>query len=107
MNVLLRLLVRSSHQEGDSVQNEIRVTIPEEQLSGIDSEINWIALNASLMNESSIELIRSTLLENRIEVPDPNYWTTEVYAIGVGDMKMPEDFDLYLIEDRIMTGDLL
>lgn len=45
--------------------------------------------------------------ECKIEVPDPDYWTTEAYVTAIDNEKMPDDYDLFLIEDRIMTGDLM
>ena len=44
---------------------------------------------------------------SNIEMPDPEYWTTEAYVTAINHYTLPEDYDLFLIEDRIMTGDLL
>ncbi len=42
-----------------------------------------------------------------IEIRDLNYWTTEGIVVAINNIMIPEDFNLYEIDDKLMTGDLI
>jgi hypothetical protein len=60
-----------------------------------------------LLSESFVRKVKDVMSEGKIEVPDSDYWTTEAYVTAMDSENMPDDYDFFLIEDRIMTGDLM
>jgi hypothetical protein len=102
------VLIKSNHQDGDAFENQIKINVGQDVIEGEFDAVDWVKINGdACSNASLINLIKSEMQANGIEVMDPEYWTTEAYIVGVNNESIPEDFDFYTIEDRIRTGDLI
>jgi len=105
---LFIVLIRSNHQDGDCIDHFVQVEYPFVQAPRTErQEIDWPALNSMLLSESFVKKVKDAMTECKIEVHDPDYWTSEAYVTAIDNEKIPDDYDLFLIEDRIMTGDLM
>ena len=105
---LYSVLIRSNHQDGDCIDHLIQFEYSFDHAPrGGQQEIDWPALNSMLLIESFVNKLKDAMSERKIEVPDPDYWTTEAYVTAIDNEKMSDDYDLFLIEDRIMTGYLI
>ena len=105
---IFSVLIRLNHQDGYCLDHFVQFEYPFDQAPRIEQqEIDWPALNSILLSDSFVKKIKDAMSDGKIEVPDPDYWTTEAYVTAIDNEKMPDDYDLFLIEDRIMTGDLV
>ena len=103
-----KVLLKSNHEDGDYLENELFVNYEFSDVPRDNNEIiDWSSLNAMLINEEFISLLKQCMIANNIDLPSPDSWTTEAYVIGVNEEQIDEDFDFMYIEDRIMTGDLI
>jgi hypothetical protein len=106
----LKIQIKSNHEDGDSFENNISLELNDELLGDFVSstEIDWAKLNSSILNYPDYSsLVKDEIVKNKIEIPDPNYWTTTGIVISFNTISMPEDFEMYEIEDKLMTGDLI
>ena len=107
---IIKVNLISNHEDGDSYNNIISLELNDELLGDFVSsaEIDWAKLNSVVLsyhNYSSI--VKDEILKNKIEIPDPNYWSTTGIVVEINNIKISEDFDMYEIEDKLMTGDLI
>ena len=106
----LKIQIKSNHEDGDSYENNISLELNDELLGDFVSstEIDWAKLNSSILSYPDYSsLVKNEVVKNKIEIPDPNYWTTTGTVISFNTLSIPEDFDMYEIEDKLMTGDLI
>jgi hypothetical protein len=106
----LKIQIKSNHEDGDSFENNISLELNDELLGDFVSstEIDWAKLNSSILSYPNYSsLVKDEIVKNKIEIPDPNYWTTTGTVISFNTISMPEDFEMYEIEDKLMTGDLI
>lgn len=106
----IKLIIKSNHEDGDAIENTININIEDAYFSKFldQSSVDWASLNAhALSYPNYIELVKSEIRKNKIELPDPNYWTTEGIIISLNESIIPEDYYLSDIEERIFTGDLI
>lgn len=106
----LKIQIKSNHEDGDSYENIISLELNDELLGDFVSltEIDWVKLNSSILNYPDYSsLVKDEIVKNKIEIPDPNYWTTTGTVISFNTISIPEDFEMYEIEDKLMTGDLI
>jgi hypothetical protein len=107
---ILELLVKSNHEDGEARENTIKLNLEDAFFSSFlgKTTIDWSSLNAlALSYPNYIDMVRSEIRKNKIEVPDPNFWTTEGIVVALNENKIPEEFYLSDIEDRLFTGDLI
>jgi hypothetical protein len=106
----LKIQIKSNHEDGDSYENIISLELNDELLGDFVSstEIDWAKLNSSILSYPDYSsLVKDEIVKNKIEIPDPNYWTTTGTVISFNTISMPEDFEMYEIEDKLMTGDFI
>ncbi len=106
----LTIEILSCHEDGDGHKNLINVDLTDKILDEFlsSSEINWASLNSKLIKiPEYLKMVKEQMRFNKIEVPDPNYWTTEGTAIGLNGVVMNDDYDWYEIEDKLFTGDFI
>ncbi len=106
----IKVQIKSNHEDGDSIENTITLNLEDALLGEMvtATDIDWAKINASILSYPDYStLVKEQMQANKIEVPDANYWTTNGTVIGINDHNMPEDYDMYMIEDRLMTGDFL
>ncbi len=106
----VKILIKSNHEDGESIENTIHLNLDDLFFSQYieKNSIDWSSLNGyALSYPNYLEKVKSEIRKNKIEVPDPNYWTTEGIIIALNDFEIPDDFYLSDIEERIFTGDLL
>jgi hypothetical protein len=107
---IIKIQIKSNHEDGDSYENIISLELNDELLVDFVSstEIDWVKLNSSILNYPDYSsLVKDEIVKNKIEIPDPNYWTTTGTVISFNTISIPEDFEMYEIEDKLMTGDLI
>ena len=110
MMVQLKIQIKSNHEDGDSYENIISLELNDELLVDFVSstEIDWVKLNSSILNYPDYSsLVKDEIIKNKIEIPDPNYWTTTGIVVEINNNIISEDYDMYEIEDKLMTGDLI
>ena len=103
----LKIQIKSNHEDGDSYENDISLELNDELLGDFvsSSEIDWSKLNSSILSYPDYSsLVKDEIVKNKIEIPDPNYWTTTGTVISFNTLSIPEDFEMYEIEDKLMTG---
>ena len=106
----LKIQIKSNHEDGDSYENDISLELNDELLGDFvsSSEIDWSKLNSSILSYPDYSsLVKDEIVKNKIEIPDPNYWTTTGTVISFNTLSIPEDFEMYEIEDKLMTGDFI
>ena len=106
----LKIQIKSNHEDGDSYENIISLELNDELLGDFvsSSEIDWYKLNSSILSYPDYSsLVKDEIVKNKIEIPDPNYWTTTGTVISFNTLSIPEDFEMYEIEDKLMTGDFI
>ena len=106
----LKIQIKSNHEDGDSYENDISLELNDELLGDFvsSSEIDWSKLNSSILCYPDYSsLVKDEIVKNKIEIPDPNYWTTTGTVISFNTLSIPEDFEMYEIEDKLMTGDFI
>jgi hypothetical protein len=106
----LKIQIKSNHEDGDSYENNISLELNDELLGDFVSstEIDWAKLNSSILNYPDYSsIVKEEILKNKIEIPDPNYWTTTGIVVEINNMILSEDYDMYEIEDKLMTGDFI
>jgi hypothetical protein len=106
--IIVKIL--SNHEDGDSYENDISLELNDELLGDFVSstEIDWAKLNLVVLSYPDYSsFIKAEILKNKIEIPDPNYWTTTGIVVAINNIMIPEDFDMFEIEEKLMTGDLL
>jgi hypothetical protein len=106
----IKIQIKSNHEDGDSIENIIYLNLNEAILGKMVNllDIDWIILNTSILSYPNyIILVKEQLRLNRIEIPDPNWWTSTGIVVGVNNVNIPSDYDFFLIEEKIMTGDFL
>jgi hypothetical protein len=107
---LLKISIKSNHEDGESYENTINIELCDELLGNFmnASKIDWAKLNSFVVNISDYKTkVKEEMLKHKIEVPDQNYWTTTAILTALNNQKIPEDFDFFEIEDKLMTGDFL
>jgi hypothetical protein len=66
-----------------------------------------LLLNSSILNYPGYSsIVKDEIVKNKIEIPDPNYWKTKAIVVENNNNIISEDYDMYKIEDKLMTGDL-
>lgn len=106
MNITVK--IKSSSGDGELIENNLTFEYSLNQVPReADGRINWPALNGMAIEESFIQAVKNAMTENGVEVLDPDNWTTEAFVVGLDDELIEEDYDFSMLEDRIMTGDLL
>ena len=106
MNITVK--IKSSSGDGELIENNLTFEYSLNEVSReADGRINWPALNGMAIEESFIQAVKNAMTENRVEVLDPDNWTTVVFVGGVDEELIEEDYDFSMLEDRIMTVDLL
>lgn len=106
----VKVQIKSNHEDGDSIENTITLNLDDALLGEMAtaSDVDWAQINASILSYPDyISIVKEQMQAHKIEVPDANYWTTNGTVIGINDQNMPEDYDVYMIEERLMTGDFL
>ena len=106
----LKIQIKSNHEDGDSYENDISLELNDELLGDFvsSSEIDWSKLNSSILSYPDYSsLVKDEIVKNKIEIPDTNYWTTTGTVISFNTLSIPEDFEMYEIEDKLMTGDFI
>jgi hypothetical protein len=107
---IIKIQIKSNHGDGDSYENIISLELNDELLVDFVSstEIDWVKLNSSILSYPDYSsLVKDEIVKNKIEIPDPNYWTSTGTVISLNTISISEDFDMYEIEDKLMTGDLI
>jgi hypothetical protein len=102
--------IHSNHEDGDSIENTITLNLDDALLGEIETKngFDWLDLNdrvSSYPNYAS--LAKEEVRKNRIEIPDPYFWSTTGIVIGFNDATIPEDFDFFMVENKLLTGDFL
>ena len=106
--IIVKIL--SNHEDGDSYENDISLELNDELLGDFvsSSEIDWSKLNLSILSYPDYSsLVKDEIVKNKIEIPDPNYWTTTGIVVAINNIMISEDYDLFEIEEKLMTGDLI
>jgi len=106
----LKIQIKSNHEDGDSYENIISLELNDELLGDFVSstEIDWAKLNSVVLSYPNYSyIVKDEILKNKIEIPDPNYWTTTGTVISLNSLSIPEDYDMYEIEEKLMTGDFV
>jgi hypothetical protein len=106
----LKIQIKSNHEDGDSYENIISLALNDELLGDFVSstEIDWAKLNSSILSYPDYSsLVKDEIIKNKIEIPDPNYWTTTGIVVTINNLMIPEDYDMFEIEEKLMTGDLV
>ena len=106
----LKIQIKSNHEDGDSYENNISLELNDELLGDFVSsaEIDWAKLNSVVLSCPNYDsIVKAEILKNKIEIPDSNYWTTTGIVIEINNIMISEDYDMYEIEDKLMTGDLI
>ncbi len=106
----LKIQIKSNHEDGDSYENIISLELNDELLGDFVSstEIDWAKLNSVVLSYPNYSyIVKEEILKNKIEIPDPNYWTTTGIVVAINNIIIPEDYDMYEIEEKLMTGDLI
>ena len=106
--IIVKIL--SNHEDGDSYENDISLELNDELLGDFvsSSEIDWSKLNSSILSYPDYSsLVKDEIVKNKIEIPDPNYWTTTGIVVAINNIMISEDYDLLEIEENLMTGDLI
>ena len=106
--IIVKIL--SNHEDGDSYENDISLELNDELLGDFvsSSEIDWSKLNSSILSYPDYSsLVKDEIVKNKIEIPDPNYWTTTGIVVAINNIMISEDYDLFEIEEKLMTGDLI
>ena len=107
---IIKVNLKSNHEDGDSYENIISLELNDELLVDFVSstEIDWVKLNSSILSYPEYSsLVKNEIIKNKIEIPDPNYWTTTGIVVEINNMILSEDYDMYEIEDKLMTGDFI
>ncbi len=107
---IVKVSISSNHEDGDSFQNVISLELNDDFFNDIISveQINWIQLNASILSYPDYNLlVKDEIVKNKIEIPDPNYWVTTGIVVSFNSNSIPDEIEMYEIEDKLMTGDLL
>lgn len=106
----LKIQIKSNHEDGDSYENIISLELNDELLGDFVSstEIDWAKLNSSILSYPDYSsLVKDEIVKKKIEIPDPNYWTTTGIVVAINNILISQDFDMYEIEDKLMTGDFI
>ena len=106
----LKIQIKSNHEDGDSYENIISLELNDELLGDFVSstEIDWAKLNSSILSYPNYSsLVKDEIVKKKIEIPDPNYWTTTGIVVAINNILISQDFDMYEIEDKLMTGDFI
>ena len=106
----LKIQIKSNHEDGDSFENLISLELNDELLVDFVSsaEIDWAKLNSVVLSCPNYDsIVKAEILKNKIEIPDSNYWTTTGIVVEINNIMISEDYDMYEIEDKLMTGDLI
>ncbi len=106
--IIVKIL--SNHEDGDSYENDISLELNDELLGDFVSstEIDWAKLNSFVLSYPNYSShVKDEIVKNKIEIPDPNYWTTTGIVVAINNIIIPEDYDMYEIEEKLMTGDLI
>lgn len=106
--IIVKIL--SNHEDGDSYENDISLELNDELLDDFvsSSEIDWSKLNSSILSYPDYSsLVKDEIVKNKIEIPDPNYWTTTGIVVAINNIMISEDYDLFEIEEKLMTGDFI
>jgi hypothetical protein len=106
----LKIQIKSNHEDGDSYENIISLELNDELLGDFVSstEIDWAKLNSVVLSYPNYSyIVKEEILKNKIEILDPNYWTTTGIVVAINNIIIPEDYDMYEIEEKLMTGDLI
>ena len=106
----INIQIKSNHEDGDSIENFITLTLDDSFFTEFNSssELNWGTLNEYILAYPNYaNLVKDEVRKNRIEIPDPYWWSTTGIVVGFNDQSMPEDFDLYLLDYKLITGDFL
>ncbi len=106
----LKIQIKSNHEDGDSFENLISLELNDELLGDFVSsaEIDWVKLNSVVLSYPNYDsIVKAEILKNKIEIPDSNYWTTTGIVVEINNIMISEDYDMYEIEDKLMTGDLI
>ena len=107
---IIKIQIKSNHEDGDSYENIISLELNDELLGEFVSstEIDWAKLNSVVLSYPNYSfLVKEEIIKNKIEIPDPNYWTTTGIVVEINNNIISEDYDMYEIEDKLMTGDLI
>ena len=106
----LKIQIKSNHEDGDSYENIISLELNDELLGDFvsSSKIDWAKLNTVVLSYPNYSsLVKDEIVKNKIEIPDPNYWTTTGIVFAINNIMISEDYDLFEIEEKLMTGDLI
>jgi hypothetical protein len=107
---IIRVRIHSNHEDGDSIENTITLNLDDALLGEIEAKngIDWLDLNDRVRSYPNYaNLAKEEVRKNRIEIPDPYFWSTTGIVIGFNDEVIPEDFDFFMVEDKLLTGDFL
>lgn len=107
---IIRVRIHSNHQGGDSIENTITLNLDDALLGEIEAKngIDWLDLNDRVRSYPNYaNLVKEEVRKNRIEIPNPYFWSTTRIVIGINDEVIPEDFDFFMVEDQLLTGDFL
>ena len=112
--------IHSNHEDGDSIENTITLNLDDALLGEIEVKngfdwfqvpmhwLYWLDLNDRVSSYPNYaNLAKEEVRKNRIEIPDPYFWSTTGILIGFNDATIPEDFDFNMVEDKLLTGDFL
>lgn len=106
----INIQIKSNHEDGDSIENVITLILDDFFFSDYNSslELDWATLNEHILEYPNYaSLVKDEVRRNRIEIPDTYYWTTTGIVVGFNDQKIPEEFDYYLLDYKLTTGDFL
>jgi hypothetical protein len=107
---VIKIQIKSNHEDGDSIENSISLTLEDAFFTEFqtNSEVNWTTLNERILEYPNYaNLVKDEVRKNRIEIPDPYWWSTTGIVVGFNDQSMSEDFDFYLLDYKLITGDFL
>lgn len=108
--VTLKVEINSRHENGHMHSNIISIEFSDSHINDflVEPNIDWADLNSKVIGLSEyLSAVKEQMSINKIEVPDPNFWITEGIIVGVNEITMSEDYDRYLIEDKLYTGDFI
>lgn len=106
----IKVRIHSNHEDGDSIENTITLNLDDALLGEIATTdgVDWLDLNYRvIIYPNYANLAKEEVRKNRIEIPDPYFWSTTGIVIGFNDETIPEDFDFFMVDDKLMTGDFL
>ena len=106
----INIQIKSNHEDGDSIENFITLTLDDSFFTEFNSssELNWGTLNENILAYPNYaNIVKDEVRKNRIEIPDPYWWSTTGIVVGFNEQSIPEDFDFYLLDYKLITGDFL